>query len=619
MIQQLGVMLCKEREKMGETQKNIAEGIISISELCRVERGEHEIGYFTLQALFERLGKSIDKMELAVSVSEYEVISYRIEIEHSIRKRDCETLAKQISNYGAYNDKKSPVYRQYVTMLQAIMHYIKEQDYIVCQHQMESALACTLVNGWVQSIRHKQRLCNQEIRIILMIVYCQWKQGNADGWIQQLTVQMEQLSEYIWSYYTDEEEQVKIYPHSAWMLGQLYMDQGRVKDAYAICCKGKKCLQENGALYPVLEMLALEEMCLVKMGRQLELDRCRKYYEAVLFLYKAAEINPEPDMLINFMKSSFQGEFIITNELLKDLRKAKRISQEALCMGICSQETLSRIEKGKRSPNKKRLYKMLKRLGMERENYYGFIEADDYRLYEKVRQFNRCFPLSHYEKAVKLLDEIENGIDMTLAVNKQFVMTEHVILQTRKGELPRRQANQQLKELLFLTMPPADSGAFFYRIPFRTEFMLLNHIAVNLRFDNKVEDAVFIYEELMKCFKRNRVRMQHHAVSAFLLYVNLAGLLESLDRLDRSEVVGREGLLHCIECCRGDVAGSIMANLSLVYCKRKQPEIEEMYLRNGYYLNDFYGRFEDQYKLMEAYRQKFHKEIDSVKNFLETS
>ena len=69
--------------------------------------------------------------------------------------------------------------------------------------------------------------------------------------------------------------------------------------------------------------------------------------------------------------------------------------------------------------------------------------------------------MSHYEKAVKLLDEIENGIDMTLAVNKQFVMTEHVILQTRKGELPRRQANQQLKELLFLTMPPADSGAFF--------------------------------------------------------------------------------------------------------------------------------------------------------------
>lgn len=619
MIQQLGVMLCKEREKMGETQKNIAEGIISISELCRVERGEHEIDYFTLQALFERLGKSIDKMELAVSASEYEAISYRVEIEHSISKRDCKTLAKQISNYGAYNDKNRPVYRQYVAMLQAVMHYIKEQDYAACQHRMERALACTLGNGWVQSISRRQRLCNQEIRIILMIVYCQWKQGNADGWIQQMTTQMEQFNEYIWDYYTDEEERVKVYPHSTWLLGQLYMDQDRVEDAYAICCKGKKCLQENGALYPVLEILALEERCLVKMGRQPELDRCRKYYEAVLFLYKAAEIDPEPDMLIIFMKSSFQGEFVITNELLRELRKAKGISQEALCMGICSQETLSRIEKGKRSPNKKRLYKMLKRLGMERENYYGFIEADDYRLYEKVRQFNRCFPLSHYEKATKLLDEIENGIDMTLAVNKQFIMTEHIILQTNRGELSREQANQQLKQLLFLTMPPTNSGAFFYRIPFRTEFMLLNHIAVNLRFDNKVEEAVSIYEELMKCFKRNKVCMQHHAVSAFLLYINLAGLLEVLDRLDRSEAVGREGLLHCIECCRGDIAGCIMANLSLVYCKRGQPELEEVYLRNGYYLNDFYGRFVNQCKLVEAYREKFHKEIDPVKNFLETS
>ena len=37
MMQQLGVMLCKEREKMGETQKSVAEGIINVSDLSRVE------------------------------------------------------------------------------------------------------------------------------------------------------------------------------------------------------------------------------------------------------------------------------------------------------------------------------------------------------------------------------------------------------------------------------------------------------------------------------------------------------------------------------------------------------------------------------------------------------
>lgn len=84
MIQQLGIMLLKEREKMGEKQKNIADGIISVSDLCRVEHGTMETEYFTLQALFERLGKSIDKLELAVSSSEYEAIAYRSKIERSI-------------------------------------------------------------------------------------------------------------------------------------------------------------------------------------------------------------------------------------------------------------------------------------------------------------------------------------------------------------------------------------------------------------------------------------------------------------------------------------------------------------------------------------------------------
>lgn len=606
MLQQLGVMLYEEREKMGETQKNIAEGIVSIAEMCKVEQGKHEIDYFTLQALFERLGKSIDKMELAVSVSEYESISYRVDIEHSIKKRDCEKLAKLISNYGAYNDMKHPIHRQYVAVLHAVMRYIKEQDYASCLRRMEQALACTLWGDWQQKVKDGQRLCNQEIRIVLIIIYCQWKQGNTDG----LTEQMEHFCENIMCNYTDMEEQVKVYPHCAWLLGQLYLQQNRVKDAYDICSKGKKSLIENGSMNPLREMLELERACLEKMGRQAELDRCRKYYEAVLFLYEAAGVSPESDMIVVFMKSSFQGEFIITNELLKDLRKAREVSQEALCVGICSQETLSRIEKGKRSPNKKRLYQMLKRLGMERENYYGFIEADDYGLYEKVRQYNRCYPTYNYEKARKLLDEIESGIDMAIPVNRQFIGAGRIGGQIVKGELTREQANQRLQELLWLTMPPVSSGKLVYRIPFRTEYLILNKMAINLRFDNKVKEAILICEELMQCFKGSRVLMRHHAVSGFMLFLNFAAFLEVYNKLEEAEAVGKEGLLHSIECCRGDVVGAILANLSLVYWKQGLPELEEVYLRNGYFLNDFYGRKYDHHKLQEAYQKKFHKEID---------
>jgi len=606
MIQELGIMLFNEREKMGERQKSVADGIVSISEMSKVESGNLEIDYFTLQALFERLGKSIDKLELAISSDEYESISYRAEIERSIAARDHEGLEKLIAGYDAHNDGKRSIHRQYKAALQVMVCYLREQDHASCLHGTEQALAYTLHGDWRQAVRTGRRLCDQEIRMIMMIAYCLWELGDTSG----LSGQLEQLGSYILHHYTDTEEQVKVYPHCAWLLGQLYLEQDRVEEAYIICKKGKESLIENGSISPLWEILELEETCLGKMGRQAELEQCRRYQQAVAFLYEAAGMRLESDMMAAFLQSSFQGEFIITNELIRDLREAERLSQEELCADICAQETLSRIEKGKRSPNKRNLYQMLKRMGMEREKYYGYIEADDYELYEKVREFKRCFPKGRREKAMKLLDEIEAKLDMTKSVNRQFIGTGYITSQTAKGELTREQANEQLRELLHMTMPPAASGTMIYRVPFRMEYTIWNHMAINLRKAQKVEEALRIYEALVQRYQKSRVLMRHHAVPGLTLYLNYAGFLEAADELEKAEEFGKEGLRHCLECCRGDMAGDILANLSLVYGKRGLPEVEEIYLRYGYSLVKLYGREEVTNILQKAYLDKFHKKID---------
>ncbi len=605
MIQELGVMLFKEREKMGEKQKRVADGIISISEMSKVESGGHEIDYFTLQALFERLGKSIDKLELAVSGEEYAAISYRAEIEHSIAEWDHERLTELIAGYDTYNDNKRSIHKQYKAALWAMACYMKKQDHASCLCGMEQALACTLRNDWRRALGAGQRLCNQEIRLIMVIAYCLWELGDISG----LSGHLEQLCSYILHHYTDTEEQVKVYPHCAWLLGQLYLRQDRVEEAYIICQKGKRSLVENGSLSPLWEILALEETCLEKMGRHSELKQCKKYQEALVFLYDAAGVHMESNMMAAFMRSSFQGEFVITNELIRDLREAGGLSQEKLCADICAQETLSRIEKGKRSPNKKNLYQMLKRMGMEREKYYGYIEADDYELYEKVREYNRSFPKDRWEKAMKLLDEIEAKLDMTKSVNRQFIGTGRISAQTVGGELTREQANEQLRELLHLTMPPADSGTMIYRVPFRMEYTRWNQMAINFRKDGKVKEAIAIYEALMQSYQKSKVLMQHHAVPGLTLYLNYAGFLEVADDLEKAKEVGREGLRHGLECCRGDMAGDILANLSLVYGKQGLPDVEESYLRYGYYLTCLYDRKDIMMILQSAYRDKFHKDI----------
>ena len=116
-------------------------------------------------------------------------------------------------------------------MLYAMEWYVGECDYASCLYWMEQALAYTLSEDWRQKVRTRQRLCNQEIKIMLVIAYCQWKLGDTGG----LDEDLEQLGGYILRYYTDTEEQVKVYPHWAWLLGQLYLEQNRFEEAYAIC------------------------------------------------------------------------------------------------------------------------------------------------------------------------------------------------------------------------------------------------------------------------------------------------------------------------------------------------------------------------------------------------
>ena len=50
------------------------------------------------------------------------------------------------------------------------------------------------------------------------------------------------------------------------------------------------------------------------MGRHSELKQCKKYQEALVFLYDAAGVHMESNMMAAFMRSSFQGEFVITYE-----------------------------------------------------------------------------------------------------------------------------------------------------------------------------------------------------------------------------------------------------------------------------------------------------------------
>ncbi len=606
MIKKLGNILSDLRRETGVAQKEISQGIMSISELCRVELGEQELDYILLESLFERLGKSLDKFELVISEEEFQALLLREKIEDMLRQKNWKEAAELLEQYKRSVDLKRPLQKQYTAMIKATINYFISENIVKYQIELEQAFELTFGKWDVTLSPQSVYLCVQEIRILLMYAYIFYRSSSNE----QALELAEWIEKYIEMHFIDEEEKVKIFPHCEIVLARIYFRLGRIEDSYCSCVKGRECLVNNGSLTFMLDFLQIQEKCLNIMGDREKQLEYKRSMESLEFLYKISGFEREEDFFLKLLRESKQRECMISNEMIKEMRAAKGYTLEELSENICAYETLLRIEKGQRTPNRKKFYQMMERLGIERKKYYGFIVADDFKLYENVRFYNRMVSQKQREEAAQLLEEIAEKLDTDIPLNKQFVEGERIRQKTWKHEITNEQAIQELTELLQLTMPPLEKESLVYRVPFREEFNLLNQIALLRKNNGEKLVALTIYREIKERYDSGKVPMTFHAVPGFVLYINYLGALEVNDNLKEAEAVGMEGIKHSLRCERGDGVGQILANMSCIYEKREEWEKEKMFLRFSYYILKLYEREHDKTLIKNVYMKKYEEELN---------
>ena len=87
------------RKKAGISQKELAEGLLSIAELSRVENEEREEDKFILEALLQRLGKSADHFEVYASAEEYQILLLRKLIMKNLLDKKLQLTAVLLMEY----------------------------------------------------------------------------------------------------------------------------------------------------------------------------------------------------------------------------------------------------------------------------------------------------------------------------------------------------------------------------------------------------------------------------------------------------------------------------------------------------------------------------------------
>ncbi len=610
MIQNVGKIISKLREAMGMSQAQLGRGLADSVIMSRLENSVQETDVFLLEALFQRLGKSVDKLELTISEGKYRLMVLRAMIIEGFCDRDYELTEVLLEEYAAHADSSKPLHRQYRMWMEAIHSYLTKGDREACAAGLAEALEVTFLQ-WRDGISADCRLCIQEIRILLFLCALQLEMGE----VGRVRKQLMQLLGYLEKWCTDGEEKAKVYPQCAWILGKACCMEGDWGTGYDICSRGVACLVENGVLTVMDKLLEVQVACLDKMDRGEESVRVGKVRSAIAFLYQIAGIKaPEGDMLYLLLTRE-QKELLVDRELLKELRLSKGLSQEKLSEGICSWETVSRMEGGKHKINRKTLQQMFQRMGVDREGYYGYIQAEEFSLHEKVREVHIRWGRGDSQGAIRLVEELEAELDMTIPVNRQFVETHKMIFAVRHGLLTREEAVGEAERILRYTMK--DYQGRVCRTPFRQECVLLNQIALHLRHSGRIEEAIGLWEQILDRFQASEVAEQYHANSLMLIYANYAGSLEVNGSLDKSEEVGLRGIRLALKCQRGNNAAGILANLACVYEKRGTEENDllcEECLKNSFRLLQLYKDDEDGDVIKKYYEQKYGKDINEYRN-----
>lgn len=617
MIVKIGKMLGTLREETGISQKDLARGIFTLTDYSRIERGERETDKMHLEALFQRLGKSGDKLEFAIPIGEYYQIYYRYSTLQALAVGNIKDAEKYIKSYADNLDMEKPLHLQSLLFLKAVKSYVKEKNVQKTLSRLKETLEITFPD-WKNADYDNICLCRQEIQLLLLIGYLNIliaaENGNKEKQIYAERDNPEEILEKLLKYlnekYADTEEQAKVLPKCLWLLGIIYKQQDNIGKALKVCERGIEILSVNGVLASMKELLSLKAECLKKIGDDERYGKCYRQIEAIEFLYQMADIKYPTEEIITLLLTSIQEEITVTNELIKELREAKGISQEELCEGICTRETLSRIESGKRNPNKRNFFAMLKKMGVERETYYGYIVADDYYLYEKVRTYFMSEGKTQevLENAEKTFEKLEKNLDKRYLTNRQFLETMRIEKKNKDTQSDWKQSIKEMKQILNYSMEGYEGK--IYRVPFRQEVIILVYIAISLRRLDKKEEALEIYRQILEKYEKSMVEKPFHAVPLFLVYVNYVGLLEVSDYLEKSEKIAKEGIAFSLECQRGDIAAEILANISCVYEKKVDTELARLCLKNSFYLLELYQYERECIVLKESYEKVYKMKLN---------
>lgn len=496
-----GKLLMQLRKSRNVTLENLSLGLCTPSMLAKIEKGERYPDKLLRERLLERIGVAIDGFETYLNLKEYAEWQKRQEIFAELEKGKTEQAEAKLKVYSEKTDMKRALEQQFFLIME--LQVMKHRHCTAEEQQpvLWKAIQLTIPKVWQTNLENSC-LSVQELNLLVEYNYC----GNKDVTLY------ESIKNYLEKKTFDETSMAKLYPKLIYyMCCALYkesMQLSEMKKMLALCDKGLDFLKTGCHMFYLWELLSMKCQ-LLKKKLEFQNDLSDEQREA---WRKEQEETEEQERVITELYTKYQLEWKMKDDcylyrepevncvadVIHVRRKMFGLSRKELCDGVCSLKTLERLEKRQANPQAEIIYQLFQRLGLSAATYRTEVVTEKQSDNELVKKLRRCVNEGKYEQAESLLNQLEQSLDLEVAVNRQFVERFSAMLSFYMKKIDKIQYAEKMKEVLEYTVP---IHAVFFNDKLHLtnlEFGCLYNRTIALDFSDKTIEQS--WQSLKRCY-----------------------------------------------------------------------------------------------------------------------
>lgn len=434
----------------------LAMGLMSASQLVKIENGERPINKNIRDRLLERLGVAKELYENLLDLCDFEEWDYKKKILSAIQDKKIEDAYRLLKEYRAHLRENDRINHQFIL---AMWGEVLKQEGASKEKIAEcyrKAVILTIPDAekvWWE----KRPLSVLEMNLLLeTLVY-----GNETDDLYKYRV----LMDYVDMGYYDEIMKAKIYPKIVYyylkkqILFKEYWNVETQTENLKICEKAIDKLRDAGRTYYLVELLEIEMQISEIMlddtfpedFEKNEADKinAKELLSVIKNLYAEYEVPAYMQDCTYF----YQQKWIFSmKDVLRIRREMLGLTQEQLCEGICSVKSLRRAEKGQTDMQRETLKKVLNRLGLSGQMQWSRLITSDREAIRMAEELADYINDRKFSVASKQLESLKSRIDLDIPQNKQYFLEKQALLEFEQGKVTREEFVKMEKEALECTL-----------------------------------------------------------------------------------------------------------------------------------------------------------------------